>query len=1314
MNLNVHPYYDDHIDQYEKKHKQILFNPGRALQARELTQMQSLLNDKMGSNFNTVYHSGGLVEGCDISFSQPTQTVISDTIFTAADNSINSVLTDLTVLFEIGDSIEVFNSADNEGKYIVETVIATKIVVTIASGTITNETPTYDIVLIKDENIAYISEGLVYYEGEVHFVDAQNVSMTKTGTEKFGLKLQEKVVYYTDDPTLTDPASGYDNYNLPGGERLHQEWIFVMDDVDMFEYYTVEDGILIAQTEKPDFNKIIDTLAERTFDESGNYLVKGMNLEVLNSDTADKVIYSITDGKAYVKGYNVNYIAPKTVEVDTSTTIESILNESHNFATGTLNYDINIPYVADVDFVTAIVEVAELEITHNSFGSSDPIGSYENIRWILSVWDVVNGTYTPVTDYLLTGNSVNWSPGGIEPGIGGTYKVQFRYTKTMDGPNESSLDYTVAAGSATDLSAISFTGTGDLPVNTTTFNVGYNYYLARTDLVSIDRTGDIFVSYGIPSYYTQDDIPEASEQYLQLGTVKLYPNKDENSALVYEYKYKRLTMRDLYKMRTRVDDLELNQAELALEAEAQDSELPTELRGILVDNFDNFNKSDTKHTDYKCSQNHIDNELTMLVEYEEVIFDADNVSSSNVTEVDYEDNNNTFLNMLTESVALVIPTKTKVMNLNPFGFIALPGSGKISPVVDFWVDTNIKNISTTEDINVSTVTETKNDLSWWESSRTTTSRVFLDSSVTNAENITKKIITNARQIEIKVSGKKWVPDSTIEILFNNKQVEPTGTDGTLKSGSFLIVKGDGTLSGTINVPAGTRTGNHKISFRDTDKDLYSNVTFTSTGIDKLITRRQTIVNRYQIRRIVHSPVPKPEEPLPPAPVPIIPPVPAPVPDPRPRREQKEDNDRANRGDPLAQSYYFPVDKTFSSIDLYFKTKGSVTSAFLQVGLMVNGYPSLNSVFHYQDIEPGEITVSPDGSIASNIAFTLPFFMPANTPFFITIGSESNEYNVFVSEMGQYDIETGIRVVENPYLTGVLFASSNNSTWSALQTTDLSHTLYEATFERTGEIITENIIPASSIASLMYQIENTTPPGSDIIYSYSTNNGTSWIKIIPETFNWLSELGTQVRMKLELSGDGFVTPIVDLNSMVMMTQRFNNEDDNYYVTKTVDPVPTFNNIKTIFDLYVPSGSSAIPYGSIDGLLYFPLNLNLVSQADVGQDLIEYTFSTNIEDFSEINATLTPGIEPTDGEVFTNGGSFIYRDHDSGTFLIDSSGTVANSTAYTGSSGAIITTTSNANKTAYSTATIFKSKLKLKNFSALNTPVVEKLKYVMKDI
>ena len=64
LNFNVEPYYDD-FDETKNFHR-ILFKPGYAVQARELTQSQTILQDQISKFGLGIYNDGSKVSGGNI------------------------------------------------------------------------------------------------------------------------------------------------------------------------------------------------------------------------------------------------------------------------------------------------------------------------------------------------------------------------------------------------------------------------------------------------------------------------------------------------------------------------------------------------------------------------------------------------------------------------------------------------------------------------------------------------------------------------------------------------------------------------------------------------------------------------------------------------------------------------------------------------------------------------------------------------------------------------------------------------------------------------------------------------------------------------------------------------------------------------------------------------------------------------------------------------------------------------------------------------------------------------------------------------
>ena len=156
-------------------------------------------------------------------------------------------------------------------------------------------------------------------------------------------------------------------------------------------------------------------------------------------------------------------------------------------------------------------------------------------------------------------------------------------------------------------------------------------------------------------------------------------------------------------------------------------------------------------------------------------------------------------------------------------------------------------------------------------------------------------------------------------------------------------------------------------------------------------------------------------------------------------------------DPLAQS--FILDEKggvfLTSVDVYFNTKDTNIPVSMQIRTMENGYPT-KSILPFSDvtIEPTNIQISETGSVATKFTFQAPVYIPQSIEHCFVLLSDSNEYQVWISRMGELDI-TGDRTISDQPYAGVLFKSQNASTWTAAQFEDLKFAINRADFTTTG-------------------------------------------------------------------------------------------------------------------------------------------------------------------------------------------------------------------------------------------------------------------------
>ena len=163
-------------------------------------------------------------------------------------------------------------------------------------------------------------------------------------------------------------------------------------------------------------------------------------------------------------------------------------------------------------------------------------------------------------------------------------------------------------------------------------------------------------------------------------------------------------------------------------------------------------------------------------------------------------------------------------------------------------------------------------------------------------------------------------------------------------------------------------------------------------------------------------------------------------------------------DPLAQSFLVE-DSTgvfLTSCDIYFRSKddNDIPCVF-QLRTMKNGFPTQHILpFSEIVLDPTDINVSGDGSIATTINFKAPVYCEQGQEYAIALASNSTKYSVYISRIGENDLLSQTYISNQPYL-GSLFKSQNASTWEASQWEDLKFTLYRADFLESGTVETYN-------------------------------------------------------------------------------------------------------------------------------------------------------------------------------------------------------------------------------------------------------------------
>jgi hypothetical protein len=323
--FNIEPYYDDFDE--TKNYQKILFRPGYAVQARELTQIQSILQSQVERLGNHIFKDGSKVYGGESAY----QTISFLTVTTDAELS-SFVGYEISASDFIGKVV--YAETINSVKYLfVQTVRDSLPTSGTVDSSISGVSATATIVSTGETKLFSVTEGIYYVDGYFVRTGAQYAptidSSENTGAGVFGFDIERNYVGSNDDTTLLDPSRGSYNYNAPGADRyqlnLNLNFHLSSDRDNFIPLATVTaDGDITNQVIYSDYAELENTLARRTYDESGSYVVDPFDLEISNHSTdSTKLTLGVGTGKGYLFGYEFENQSTEFIDIDKARVTES-------------------------------------------------------------------------------------------------------------------------------------------------------------------------------------------------------------------------------------------------------------------------------------------------------------------------------------------------------------------------------------------------------------------------------------------------------------------------------------------------------------------------------------------------------------------------------------------------------------------------------------------------------------------------------------------------------------------------------------------------------------------------------------------------------------------------------------------------------------------------------------------------------------------------------------------------------------------------------------------------------------------------------
>lgn len=846
------------------------------------------------------------------------------------------------------------------------------------------------------------------------------------------------------------------------------------------------------------------------------------------SDSGNSVVLSGSPlGKQVT--FTIPSIAGSTIRI-TSTIVKTLGKQKTKTLqtnTQTLAHSSTIQLAkADVYKIVSITDVSTSENITNRYvldnGQRDSYYDRGSLKFN-SVYTAPSGNVTIVYQYFDHGAgdffSVN-SYSGVIP-----YKDIPLYTSPTTKQSYKLSDVVDFRPRINDAGS-GFSVYSEIPVIGGAYTADIEFYTQRIDKLVLSDEGNFFVVEGVPS--TNPSSPKTPDNSMCLYEIVVNPyTYSETDVSVNMVDNKRYTMRDIGKLEKRIENLEYYTTLSLLEKATSELFIDDGLgfdrfkSGFLVDNFTTLSIGNTSSAEFKCAID-TDNRLVRTQ------FRKDNVPLNFNTSGSSNYAKTGRLITLPYTVSPMITQKfaSKTENINPFAIFSWSGGIKLTPSSDQWFDTTripdqiIENnvASGLESLDGATVW---ND--WqtnWVGTSTTLSTtvtgvsrvhtsghrgqqiketIDYESTVativgqtrtgaklsvvteTSSQTLGDRVVSIAtipymRSITIAFEAKNLKPNTRVYPFFDGINVSAYTKPQGSTFGSQLVTNVSGEISGEFVVPNTDtlrfRTGKRVFRLADDDSNdsnfisTFADETFESTGT--LQTVQNTIISTTTSKLA--------------------------------STEVRDSQTTAVISTTTSQSvrYIDPIAQTFvidskggafiPRVDIYFATKDSKgIPVTLQIRNTVNGYPGQYIVpFSEKVLNPSSVNVSSDGTVATSFVFDSPVYLQDGQEYCIVLLSNSTEYLVWTSNIGDFDVSTGERISEQPY-AGSMFKSQNASTWTAAQEQDLKFVVHKCTFDISSANtlkFTNSVLPRI----LLQENPFTTVSGSNVVTVNHKNHG----------------------------------------------------------------------------------------------------------------------------------------------------------------------------------------------------------------------------------
>ena len=322
------PYFDDY-DQ-TKNYQRILFRPGYSVQARELTQMQTALQAQIDRFGRHVFKEGSAAVGglasldvkfayvkLESTFTYDGNTLIADNYYeeligttVTGASGVTATVVDATAP-TLTDPLTIFVKYTSSGDNNVQQLFSPGEDL-LSNGDIVRRVrvkPYTDFPVGYGSRVS-VNEGVFFVSGNFVYTPAATIILEKyivDADARVVYTVSENIVTSKEDSTLTDNALGYPNEAAPGAHRYQIELTLAKQPIDLadrneaniIQLLVVKKG-KVAATARTAYSELGDVLAQRTYEESGNYTVRPfqINIKELLNDETNGGLYTVAQIRA--------------------------------------------------------------------------------------------------------------------------------------------------------------------------------------------------------------------------------------------------------------------------------------------------------------------------------------------------------------------------------------------------------------------------------------------------------------------------------------------------------------------------------------------------------------------------------------------------------------------------------------------------------------------------------------------------------------------------------------------------------------------------------------------------------------------------------------------------------------------------------------------------------------------------------------------------------------------------------------------------------------------------------------------------------